>query len=85
MFNTAHLAETMQEAHHFGFYRSGPLAAPNANTHTPTAVKETFGFDWKAIKDARDAYVYRLNGIYSTLLKNSGVQVLQGVAQFTGM
>lgn len=40
---------------------------------------QTFGFDWKAIKEARDAYVYRLNGIYDRLLKNSGVEVIHGV------
>jgi glutathione reductase (NADPH) len=40
-----------------------------------------YTFDWKAIKDARDAYVHRLNGIYGTMLKNSGVTMLQGVSQ----
>lgn len=27
MWNTAHMAECLQEAHHFGFYRNGPLAS----------------------------------------------------------
>lgn len=40
---------------------------------------EGVSFDWKAIKDARDAYVRRLNGIYGTMLKNSGVTVISGV------
>ncbi|KAM3569775.1 hypothetical protein VYU27_008139 [Nannochloropsis oceanica] len=82
MFNTAVLAEQMQEAGNFGFYRKGPLA--EVNTHDKKAVHETFGFDWKAIKDARDAYVHRLNGIYTTLLRNSKVEVLEGMARFTG-
>lgn len=128
MFNTAHMAECLQEAHHFGFYRHGALAnaathvravvrsdpprlggasfyshgshslinsstpphallplaapcpfAPGWRQQAPEAVTQTFGFDWKAIKDARDAYVYRLNGIYDRLLKNSGVDVIHGV------
>jgi glutathione reductase (NADPH) len=82
MFNTAILAEQMQEAGHFGFYRRGPLTG--AETGRKEAVTETFGFDWKTIKEARDAYVRRLNGIYATLLRNSTVEVLEGAARFTG-
>ena len=39
-------------------------------------------FDWSAIKQARDAYVSRLNGIYQRGLDTSGVDVLHGFARF---
>lgn len=41
-------------------------------------------FDWARLKKARDAYVTRLNGIYSRLLGNSGVTVIDGFASFSG-
>lgn len=37
-------------------------------------------FDWAYMKEARDSYVRRLNGIYERNLANSGVQVIQGVS-----
>ena len=40
-------------------------------------------FNWKKLKDSRDAYVKRLNGIYSKLLANSNVTVISGTAAFT--
>ena len=36
------------------------------------------------MKSARDAYVTRLNGIYANNLKNSGVDMISGTAEFTG-
>jgi len=41
-------------------------------------------FDWKFLKDARDKYIKRLNGIYGNNLKNSGITLLEGLASFTG-
>lgn len=41
-------------------------------------------FNWKAIKDKRDAYVTRLNGIYETNLGRSKCEVFRGVAKFSG-
>lgn len=37
-----------RDAHYYGFHQPGDAAA----------------FDWRALKDRRDAYVLRLNGIY---------------------
>jgi len=37
-------------------------------------------FDWPTLKEARDAYITRLNGIYERNLGNSGVKIIQGVS-----
>jgi len=42
-----------------------------------------YSFDWKALKDMRDAYITRLNGIYSRMLGNSEVEVIHGYGSFT--
>lgn len=39
-------------------------------------------FDWAALKQARDAYVGRLNGIYARMLEDAGVKVVRGYARF---
>lgn len=41
-------------------------------------------FDWKFIKDSRDKYVARLNGIYERNMDNSGVENISGLARFVG-
>mmetsp|Transcript_74022 Transcript_74022/g.149142 ORF Transcript_74022/g.149142 Transcript_74022/m.149142 type:complete len:515 (+) Transcript_74022:3-1547(+) len=68
MFNAALVNEMMHAAKHYGF----------------TGVTEGAKFDWKTIKEARDKYVLRLNGIYRNNLGNSDVKILTGVASFTG-
>jgi glutathione reductase (NADPH) len=40
------------------------------------------GHDWAAVKERRDGYVRRLNGIYERNLDNSGVTYLAGAARF---
>jgi glutathione reductase (NADPH) len=40
------------------------------------------GHDWAAIKEGRDAYIARLNGIYEKNLGNSGVTYMAGHASF---
>ena len=40
------------------------------------------GHDWSAVKERRDAYVARLNGIYERNLGNSGVTMITGAATF---
>ncbi|MGB5705495.1 MAG: glutathione-disulfide reductase [Arenicellales bacterium] len=40
------------------------------------------GFEWSRIKQARDAYVKRLNDIYKRNLEKSNVDVVQGTGQF---
>jgi len=42
-------------------------------------------FDLPALKEKRDAYVARLNGIYKNNLKNSDVTFIEGDASFTGV
>ncbi|MBT7517265.1 MAG: glutathione-disulfide reductase [Acidiferrobacteraceae bacterium] len=39
-------------------------------------------FDWASFKDARDAYILRLNGIYQRNLESSKVSLYTGWAQF---
>ncbi|KAI8916319.1 hypothetical protein EDD86DRAFT_198270, partial [Gorgonomyces haynaldii] len=39
-------------------------------------------FDWNMLKQKRDAYVKRLNGIYENNLKKEGVEYIKGYAQF---
>ena len=41
-------------------------------------------FSLPALKARRDAYVARLNGIYQSNLKNSGVELIVGDAKFVG-
>lgn len=40
--------------------------------------------DWKYLKESRDTYITRLNGIYERNLGNSGVQIIQGYGSFVG-
>eukprot|EP01012_Entosiphon_sulcatum_P065372 TRINITY_DN9430_c0_g1_i1.p1 TRINITY_DN9430_c0_g1~~TRINITY_DN9430_c0_g1_i1.p1 ORF type:complete len:451 (-),score=71.97 TRINITY_DN9430_c0_g1_i1:47-1399(-) len=40
------------------------------------------GFDWHKLKVDRDAYIARLNGIYSTNLQKSGIDEISGFARF---
>ncbi len=35
-------------------------------------------FDWRILKEARDSYITRLNGIYTKNLKNSGITLIDG-------
>lgn len=39
-------------------------------------------FDWPLLKQKRDAYIKRLNGIYARNLAGSGVDVIEGYGQF---
>lgn len=48
------------------------------------SVDQTAPFDWKMFKEKRDKYIVRLNGIYTTNLKNEGVEYVHGKAAFTG-
>ena len=41
-------------------------------------------FDWGRMKEMRDAYIERLNGIYGRNLDNSGVELITGAASFSG-
>ena len=39
-------------------------------------------FDWATLKERRDAYIARLNGIYAGMLDKAGVTVVRGFARF---
>lgn len=41
-------------------------------------------FDWTALKQRRDAYIERLNGIYAGMLDKAGVDLVRGFARFVG-
>jgi len=41
-------------------------------------------FDWPVLKQKRDAYIERLNGIYDRNLEHSGVDVIDAYATFSG-
>jgi glutathione reductase (NADPH) len=41
-------------------------------------------FDWGALRERRDAYIRRLNGIYAHHLEKSGIEHVRGTARFVG-
>ncbi len=43
----------------------------------------TTSFEWKTLKEARDAYVRRLNGIYEKRLADTGIDYVRGRARFS--
>jgi glutathione reductase (NADPH) len=45
---------------------------------------EARGHDWQALKQRRDAYVLRLNGIHAANLESSGVDLIEGFGTLTG-
>jgi len=45
---------------------------------------ELSGHDWGTLKQRRDAYVERLNGIYLGNLERRGVELIRGFGRFTG-
>jgi len=68
MWNAATIADTLShDAHHYGF--GGVKQAVET-------------FDWPKLKNARDKYVKRLNGIYANGFKSAGVEHIQGTASF---
>jgi hypothetical protein len=58
----------------------GPAVADAARRAALTA----YTFDWGRIKAMRDAYVRKLNGIYSTNVDKAGVTYINGFAAFVG-
>jgi len=45
---------------------------------------DDISFDWKVLKESRDVYIQRLNGIYERNIKNSGITQLKGYASLAG-
>eukprot|EP00616_Rhizochromulina_sp_CCMP1243_P003012 CAMPEP_0118973860 /NCGR_PEP_ID=MMETSP1173-20130426/10944_1 /TAXON_ID=1034831 /ORGANISM="Rhizochromulina marina cf, Strain CCMP1243" /LENGTH=511 /DNA_ID=CAMNT_0006923555 /DNA_START=13 /DNA_END=1548 /DNA_ORIENTATION=- len=68
MFNAAMVNEMLHASQHYGF----------------TGVMEGAKFDWNTIKQSRDAYIARLNGIYGNNMANNDVTVISGLAAFSG-
>ncbi|ORZ15265.1 hypothetical protein BCR42DRAFT_416754 [Absidia repens] len=66
MWNTASVAEALRDAKQYGY----------------TDQDKPVSFDWNLIKQKRDAYVKRLNGIYERNLGNDQVDHIQGWASF---
>jgi len=71
MWNAAEIAHTLHDAPGYGF----ELAPGHQDTPR---------HDWLALKQARDAYVARLNGIYERNLANKKVELVRGLARFAG-
>ncbi len=73
MWNAVSIAQSMSDAADYGF---GPPGVP-APANVPLA------HDWGLLKQKRDAYVLRLNGIYARNLAAKGVVHVHGHARFT--
>lgn len=67
MWNAASIAETLHDMKHYGF--SGYDS-------------DAISFDWSFIKENRDKYILKLNGIYERNMANSGVVGIVGSAAF---
>jgi glutathione reductase (NADPH) len=66
MYNAASMAEILhRDMHHYGFSSQGDAG---------------ISFNWQFLKEARDKYIARLNGIYDRNLDNSGVVKMKGWA-----
>ncbi len=65
MWNAASIAENVHEMHKYGFSMRD---------------EDAISFDWNFLKQRRDAYIQRLNGIYERNLKNSNVERFIGSA-----
>ncbi|KAL3900822.1 MAG: hypothetical protein SGCHY_001074 [Lobulomycetales sp.] len=46
------------------------------------SVKQDAPFAWASVKEKRDAYITRLNGIYTTNMSKDSIQQIVGTAQF---
>lgn len=62
-----------------------------ANIAESAVLGAGYGFDftpdphqWRTLRDARDAYVSRLNGIYASNLDRKAIDVVRGEARFAG-
>ena len=66
MWNTASIAEAIHHSKQYGFDWQG---------NEPT-------FSWNVVKQKRDAYIERLNGIYGNNLGKDGIDIIQGTASF---
>ena len=70
MWYASDLATRVQHAHEYGLFQDSPLDFKDMK------------FNWGYLKEKRDAYVHRLNGIYERNLLKEGVEVIFGWAKF---
>jgi len=68
MFNASSIADTLRDAKGYGF--EGHF--------------DDYKFNWKLVKEKRDAYIGRLHGSYDRNLKADNVAVIHGEAVFSG-
>ncbi|KAJ1913446.1 Glutathione reductase [Mycoemilia scoparia] len=52
--------------------------------HYGFSIPGEIGFNWNAIKQSRDAYVKRLNGIYDRNVAKDGVEYIEGMGTIVG-
>ncbi len=70
MFHAAMHAEELHDLRDFGFDVDASKAAAS--------------FEWTRLKEKRDAYIKKLNGIYGNNLDKSNVELIRGTAKFVG-
>lgn len=78
MFQAAHAYETVlhdMKAYEISITHHGDNDDGNGASVKPK-------FNWAALKEKRDAYIVRLNNIYSNGLQSAGVTVIEGWASF---
>jgi len=67
MWNAAAIGHALHDAADYGFAGDGRIP----------------GLDWSHLKNARDRYLQRLNGIYQTNLENAGIELLPGYGRLS--
>ena len=75
MFQAAAIREVLHES-------SKQYRFATSSSNTTDGDNNQHRIDWKAMKDARDAYIVRLNNIYKSGLEKAGVTVLEGHGSF---
>jgi len=84
MFNAAHVAEVLKEAHQFGFGRGSDEGSGGVGGDSGSGSGTSLIFDWGWMKRARDTYIRRLNGIYESGLDQLGITRVNGWASLLG-
>ena len=78
MWNAAHIADILHDMHHYGFHSTAtPISDDDDDDDDDEII---IAFDWAFLKQSRDKYIRRLNGIYDRNIKNSGIKTIFGEA-----
>lgn len=73
MFNAANfLEDSMIAQKGYGLFTGGAAR----DYTTPLQI------EWSILKESRDAYIKRLNGIYASHIDNAGIDLIKGTAKF---